>query len=323
MRYLIGLGILAVAVSLVTAVTQVRPDERVVVRRFGRVVATPGPGLWIGLPWGLDRVDRVSVDRVRRVVVGYQPDEEENYQTTPAGQLLTGDHNLVNVQVVVHYSVDEARVVSFVEQGEERAEALIARAAEAVVAEWVAGRKIDDVLLQGKVVLSGPTQAVATDRTGLVATRTQQRLGAYRLGVQILDAEVAHLYPPREVKDAFDAVNAAQTAIQKKEQEALQAASRRRREAETRQFQIERSTESYVRERLQLARAEADRFEKRLEQYQRLGRTNPEFLLGLWWEEIGQLFARLQESGRIDMLDNHLGPDGLDITQFPPNVKKK
>src|SRR5438876_7300297 len=91
---------------LLTGVTQVRPAERAVVRRFGRVLdEKPEPGLWVGLPWGMDRVDRVPVDMVRRVVVGYQPDEDEGSLTTPAGQMLTGDHNLVNVQVVLNYTV--------------------------------------------------------------------------------------------------------------------------------------------------------------------------------------------------------------------------
>ena len=45
-----------------------------VVRRFGQVVARPGPGLWVGLPWGIDRVDRVPVRTARQLTVGYDPD---------------------------------------------------------------------------------------------------------------------------------------------------------------------------------------------------------------------------------------------------------
>src|SRR5262249_32708634 len=103
MRYFFGLAVLLLLASLVSGITQVRPGERVVVRRFGRVVGTPGPGLWIGLPWGMERIDRVPVDLVRRVPVGYRPEEDEASQGTPSGQLLTGDHNLVNVQVIIHY----------------------------------------------------------------------------------------------------------------------------------------------------------------------------------------------------------------------------
>ena len=311
MRAVAAVALLLVLGSLLTGVTQVRPGERVVVRRFGRVVGTPGPGLWIGLPWGLDRVDRVPVDLVRRVPVGYPPDEDENGLTAPPGQLLTGDHNLVNVQVVVQYTVDDDQVVPFIEQGD-RADGVIARAAEAVLAEWVAGRGIDDVLLRGKVALPA-----------LVVRETQERIELYRLGVRIRDADVAYLYPPREVKGDFDRVNQAQTAMRTQEEKALQEAASRRREAESRAFQIEKETEAYQDERRRLARAEAERFETRLAQYRRLRQNNPAFLASLWWEEVGQLLARLKENRGIDMLDNRLGPDGLDVTLFPAMPKKK
>jgi membrane protease subunit HflK len=321
MRYLLVLAVLAFLGSLVTGMTQVRPGERVVVRRFGKVVATPGPGLWIGLPWGLDRIDRVTVDQVRRVVVGYQPEQEDDTQAAPPGQLITGDHNLVNIQVVVHYAVDENQVVSFFEQAD-RADALIARAAETVLTEWVAGRTIDDVLLQGKVVLSGPPRT-DQDEHGVVATRAAKRLEPYRLGIRLLNADVAYLYPPQEVKNAFDEVTKAQTSIRTREQEALQYADKRQREAATRKFKIEKETEAYIEERLRLARAEADRFEKRLEQYQRLRRDNPQFLASIWYDEIRDLVKKMKANNAIDMLDNHLGADGLDLTLFPNLPKTK
>src|SRR5439155_23106095 len=111
MRCLISATVLValLAVSYVlTGVTQVLPGERAVVRRFGRVLDEhPGPGPWFGLPWGMDQVDRIAIDHVRRVEVGYNRDDEEETGLTPPGQLLTGDHNLVNVQVVIYYSVRE------------------------------------------------------------------------------------------------------------------------------------------------------------------------------------------------------------------------
>ena len=56
---LIALAVLLI-VWLFTGVSQIRSNERAVVRRFGKIVAQPGPGLWIGFPWGIDRVDRVA-----------------------------------------------------------------------------------------------------------------------------------------------------------------------------------------------------------------------------------------------------------------------
>src|SRR5262245_44936355 len=104
LRYLLLLALLA---YLLTGVAQVGPEERAVVRRFGAVVARPGPGLWIGLPWGIDRVDRVPVRKAHELVVGYDPETWSDVEGTPPGQLLTGDHNLVNVRLVLHYGIGE------------------------------------------------------------------------------------------------------------------------------------------------------------------------------------------------------------------------
>src|SRR5262249_41668518 len=108
---------------------------------------------------------------------------------TPPGQLLTGDHNLVNVRVVVNYTIDADRVEDFVVQldgdgGAERVDALVARAAEAEVAEWVAGRTVDDVLLRGKADLprglagAGGGEAAGAVPAGHPGARRDGRLAA-------------------------------------------------------------------------------------------------------------------------------------------------
>jgi membrane protease subunit HflK len=307
MRWLLSLLLLFGCGYLLTGMVEVRPGEQAVIRRFGRILPVRGPGLWFGLPWGMDRVDRVAVDRVRQVSWGYQPGDSENPE--PEGQLLTGDHNLVNVQLIVHYTVKDA--ARFAIQ-EDRADELIMRAAESVAAEWMAARPVDEILVQGKTRLPG-----------VVVPLTQERIEPYGLGIQIQQADVAHLYPPEEVKHAFEEVTRAQASIVTREQEARQESTRLLREAETDRYRIERDTEAYVNEHLRLAKAEAQRFLERMEQYHRLRGSNPDYLAGIWWEEIGTVFAKLRESGRIDLLDNHIGQDGLDISVFPPSPKSK
>src|SRR5690349_7615290 len=194
MRYLLYAGGLLLVSYLLTGLTQVRPGERAVVRRFGRVVDTPGPGLWVGLPWGMDRVDRVAVDEVRRLSVGYRPGEDEGV-AAPAGQLLTGDHNLVNLQLSLHYTVRDDQFEDYYLQAD-RAEELLARAAESVLAECVAGQTVDELLIQGKTTLPGQ-----------LIEALEGRLAPYHLGVKIQAASVAYLLPPDEVKEAFDEVS--------------------------------------------------------------------------------------------------------------------
>jgi membrane protease subunit HflK len=284
---------------------QVRPGELAVVRRFGRVLADkPEPGLHVGLPWGMDRVDRVVVDAVRSVAVGYQ-EEEPGERAMPPGQLLTGDNNLVNVQVVVYYRVRPAEVADFVAAAD-RVDELLTRAVEAAVGEWVGGRTVDAVLLHGKTQL----------RADLLR-RLPARLEPYRLGVELRDARVALIAPPEEVKDAFDAVTRAQTQMATVRYQAEQEAQERLRRARSEGYRSEQSALAYAHGRTLLAEQDARRFEDRLRQYRAGRRRNPHYLRQIWDEERGRLFARLKAGGRIDLLDHRLGADGLDLLTAP------
>lgn len=311
---LVALAVLLGA-YLLTGVTTVRPDERAVVRRFGKVVDVPRPGLYVGLPWGMDRVDRIPAGLVRRVPVGYPRDWQDDGESAPPGQLLTGDHNLVNLQVEVHYTADQEAgpeaVVAYVLHAD-RCDALVARVAETVMAEWVAQRNVDDVLLLGKAQLPD-----------WVVKQTQQRLEGYALGVRIQSASVAYLLPPDAVKKAFDEVTAAQTKKETRLTEAVQKGNRTRREAEMERVKLEQAAAAEVRATVELARTEAETFQRRREQYQQLRQHNPDVLAALWWDEMSRVFYRLKERGRIDLLDNRLGADGLDITLFAPQARPK
>jgi modulator of FtsH protease HflK len=292
-----------------TGLYQVLPGESAVVRRFGRVLPErPEPGLHLGLPWGVDRVDRVAVDHLRRVVVGYQEGGDEGM---PAGQLLTGDHNLVNVQAAIYYKIRPNQVADYVVQAD-RVDGLTARAAETVLAEWVASRTVDEALLNGKIGL----------RAALIE-QVQQRIEQYALGVEVLDAPVALVAPPDEVKSAFDDVAREQTRIATKQNNAEQEAESQWRNALSDKYRIEQETAAYQYNRKLLANRDAESFMNRLSQYRQGRRDNPDYLRQIWEEERGKLFAKLKESGRIGLLDDHLGRDGLDlnIAPLPPSSR--
>jgi membrane protease subunit HflK len=317
MRYVLGLAVVLALLALswvLTGVTQVRSGERAVVRRFGRVLADkPGPGLFIGLPWGIDRVDRVNVDLLRRVSVGYSPAESDDTSQTPPGQMVTGDHNLINIQAEVYYAIksEEEEIARFVLQADQ-ADALVVRAAETALVEWVAGKTVDDLV-------SGDRQALQQR----LQERTQERLQPYQLGVTIQAATITDIQAPREVKDAFAEVAQEEAKRGSAINLARQQATERLNQAESDAFQIRRETASYALKERLAAQADAANFEKRLEQYRRLRQKDPAYLNGLWWDEISRLYASLRQNGRIDLLDHHLGPDGLDITQMPALPKRK
>lgn len=304
LRYLL---LIAVAAYLLTGLTEVRPEERAVVRRFGQVVARPGPGLWVGLPWGMDRVDRVPVRTVRQVRVGFDPDAASDAPVTPPGQLLTGDQNLVNIQLVLDYAIGEADedLDHFVIHGD-RVDAALTREAEAAAAEWAGGRGVDEVLLTGNAALPA-----------WLLLRLQDRIEPLQLGVRIQRISVSHLAPPDEVRSAFEQVAQAQTRIRTLEHEARQEAEQRLRQAGSLEYKYEQDAEVFRQGQRRQAEADAADFLAQLEVYRELKRSNPRALDAIWWNEMHKTLVGMKtRGGRVEPLDGYLGKDGLDITQF-------
>jgi modulator of FtsH protease HflK len=312
MKRLLWFFLLIAAAYLLTGVYQIPPDERAVVKRFGRVTARPGPGLWIGLPWGIDRVERVSIAQVQRVTAGYQLPTDAG-GSAPAGMLLTGDENLVNLQVHVDFAVAEgdASLDDYVLH-RAQSEGIIARETDAALAEWASGRAIDGILLTG----SG-------DLPRWLAPHLQARIDPYRLGVRIQNASVALLAPPDEVRRDFERVNQAESVNRTRVSRARQEESQRRLEADSAAYRMGQEAKAYEEASLSLALAEADAFRRRLAQYHQMRRSQPDILGLIWWDEMGKVLQGLKERGRIDMLDQYLGPDGLDLSQIVPPAKRR
>jgi membrane protease subunit HflK len=312
-RWILLLGVLTVLAAsyVATGMAEVRPGERAVVRRFGRVLdEKPGAGLWFGLPWGMDQVDRVAIEKVRRVDVGYDSQSDPDSLETPAGQLLTGDHNIVNVRATLNYTISEEQVENYVVQMD-RVDGLVNRAAETIMAEWIAGHTIDDILITAKAAL--PAELIQ---------ETQERLGPYQLGIRIQGASVALTQPPDQVKASFDEVTQAQTGIQTRVNQAEDQALRSLRGAEGNRTMTLNQAQAEANAVRSAAQADATAFLARLAQYQKLRKDNPNLLAGIWYDEMGRLFESLKKAGRIDLLDHHLAGDELNIMQMPLPRKK-
>lgn len=299
--FLLGLFLIG---YLLTGVVQVLPGEQAVVRRFGRVLDEhPGPGLWLGFPFGIDRVERVPVDRLQTIQVGFS--EDDSSLSIPSGQFLTGDHNLVNIQATLTYKVIPEKLVTYVSQ-QVRIPGILNDTAEAVLAEWVGAKKVDDVLLRGKLLMRPP-----------VVSQIRQRLERYDLGIEVLDLQVGLIAPPEEVKPAFDNVSRSQTTIATLINRAEQQAESQQQNAEAERYRMEQLSRSDSQSRIVLARQEADFFRNRLREFQQAIATNPNYLRQIWEEERGKILGRLRDQKQIGLLDNHLGADGLDLTTIP------
>lgn len=312
-RYALPLVAACVALwTVYTSLTQVPSDQRAVIRRFGKLLdQKPQPGLHIGWPWGIDQVDLVPVGKVRIITVGFSDKQERDDETVPVGQLLTGDHNLVNVQATIRFNVREQDMEQYVLQ-KENVDAFVARAGETLLAEWIAGRNVNDVLKRGK-----------SELPRFVLAHFPERIAAYGLGIEIEQVSITGPHPPDEVKSDFDRVAQAETGKVTQINQADEKANSLRKIAEAEAERIERQTRTYAEVEIGNAASEAENFRKRLKQYQTLSRDNPQYLNTLWLDETTRLFTRMKSRGQIELLDHFLTDGGLTITQFPLQPRKK
>jgi len=239
---------------LATGLYFVRTDEQVVVRRFGRVLAEPRePGPYFGLPWGLDRIDRVKPSEVKRVTIGPLNLGGEAVGAS-LSQFLTGDRNLVNVRATVQYTIKEpARDYLF---NSTAVDPLVASAGEAAMTAVLAGQAVDDALTQGKRELAI-----------LIRERLQASVDQYQLGVTIRSVDIGAVEPPAEVAEAFDKVVG---ALRQREQQVNEADSYRRRtlaQAQADAQRIRYEARSYCDRRVREAEGEAKRFDSLLAEY--------------------------------------------------------
>ena len=155
-----------------------------------------GPGLHWRLPLGIDRIDRVRSDAVRQVTIGLAGPAGSDLEPA-AGEVMTGDLNLLRFQATVQYRV--ARPVDYVLRVDQ-VEPLLATSAEASVSRALAVRGVDAVLRSDR-------QAIARE----VERDLQSSADRYQSGVSILGVSLTDARPPTEVEADFAAAQSAES----------------------------------------------------------------------------------------------------------------
>jgi len=173
------------AISFVVAASTVMfvdSSEVAVVYRFGAPNRVAVSGLGLRLPWPIETDERIAVTEIRRVQV-------------PARRMLSGDSNLLELELSVQYTVSDP--VAFATQALDP-EAHVAAAVTAAAANRIAAMDVDTLLTTARAAVE---QGVKDD-----AQAELDRLGH---GVQIEAVETRQLGPPDAVVDAFNDVSSA------------------------------------------------------------------------------------------------------------------
>lgn len=189
-----GVGlIIAVAVGLwlLSGIYVVQPGERGVVLRFGAKNEVTEPGLHWRWPLPIEKVEKVDVERVPIVEIGYRSARSGAKTKVPKEALmLTEDENIIDIEFAVQYKVKDATAYLF---NVNDPEATIAQATESAVREVVGKSTLDFALTEGR-------EQVARSARELL----QQTLDRYNTGIEIVAVETQKAQPPEEVKAAVD-----------------------------------------------------------------------------------------------------------------------
>jgi len=283
-----GVGVLLLIWVVLSGFSTVPSDSVGVLTRFGKFQEVVKPGLRFKLPLGIDKLEIVPVERQLKLEFGFQapgatnPDqrsEEPDQEQT----MVTGDLNMVNVEWVVQYRIEDPKQYLFHvrEPG-----STLRDAGESVMREVVGDRTVDEVLTIGR------QEAEMFALQGM-----KEFTERYGLGISVMQVQLINVQPPRMVQSSFNEVNQAQ---QEREQminvangEYNKAVPRARGEASQKMT----SAEGYALRRVNEARGDADKFNAQLAEYLKAPEITRQ---RLYYETIAEVLPQLERKVILD-----------------------
>ena len=280
-----GVAVLAIGLIvglwLATGIYRTGPGEEAAQRRFGVIcgaalgpcVETAGIITQTGLHWWwpgpIGAKDVVKVTETRRMELGFRTGADQGVadaQVPVEGLMISGDLNIVDVQMVVQYDIkdligylfrvnDPGEDARNIPPGQPDGRTL-KDAAEAALRLVVGQRSIEDVLTEQRTAVESDTK-----------TRLQDILDRYEAGINIVSVQLLKTQAPEEVFESFEDVLRARQEQETLVNEALAYENNIIPRAEGDAERIKREAEAFAQARVSRARGESARFVSVLEQF--------------------------------------------------------
>lgn len=235
----------------------IEPGERGVILRLGKFLTLTNPGLNFKIPL-VDSLIKVDVETVRKQEFGFRtvtPGQKTVYEKSGYGGeslVLTGDKNVIDVEWIVQYKVQDPVNYLFKVKNTEQA----VRDVSEKSLRRVMGNQDFDFALQNREIIE---QSMAKD--------LQTTLDSYESGIKIVTVKLQDVNPPNAVKPAFNEVNEADQDMKRLVNEAEENYNRVIPKAKGSAKQILEEAHGYAVERVNLAKGEAARFTNILAEY--------------------------------------------------------
>ncbi|MCP4176535.1 MAG: FtsH protease activity modulator HflK [bacterium] len=253
--------VVIVVVAVFTMVYSIGPDEVGVVQRFGKYYEITTPGLHVKMPFGIDKVTPVKIQRIfkeefgtRTVTAGIKTIySQQSYDDESL--MLTGDLNILDVRWIVQFRVRDPEKMLFATRNPV---INLRNVAEIVMRRLVGDYTVDEVLTTKREEIDSQAQLYM-----------QELLDKYNTGLQIVTVKLLDVNPPNKVKPAFNEVNEAKQEKEQAINQAWEAYNKVIPKASGEAERTLREAEGYSLDKINRAKGDTDRFLAILEEYRK------------------------------------------------------
>ena len=252
---------LLILVLLVTSVYTIQPEEVGVVLRLGRFNRETLPGLHLRLPFRIETLYKLPVQRQLKAEFGFETVQpgvrSETSRRSRSGEssMLTGDLNAAVVEWVVQYRIENAENYLFRVRN---VEVTFRDMSEAVMRQVVGDRTVNEVITIGRQEIEDQVKA-----------QLQELCVTYETGIHVDQVVLQDVNPPDPVRPSFNEVNQSEQErarlINEAQSQYNQQVPRARGEAQ----RTIQEAEGYALDRVNRAEGDAVRFEALYSAYRR------------------------------------------------------
>lgn len=254
----IVLPLLAIVIfSIMSCQYTVAETEQAVVTTLGKVTSVESAGLHFKLPYPIQNVTKVAVNKTQKLQIGYSSgNEAEGNASTVAAEakMITGDFNIVNIDFFIEWKISDP--VKFLFNSDEPAQ-ILKMISQSSARSIIGSKNVDGVLTTEKSIIQAE-----------IKEKIINKLESYDLGVQILDVKIQDSEPP--TSDVLRSFKEVETAKQEKEtriNEALAYKNKTLPAAESEADKLIREAESYRESKINEAKGEVARFNAMYTEY--------------------------------------------------------
>lgn len=240
------------AIYLLSGFYSIGPEQRGILSRFGKIIDDKVlPGMHYHLPWPIETVEKIQATSVRSMALDMVSSSEVFIQK----ELTTGDQNLLELNLVLQYTVEEPGIFRNQSQDPEQ---LLKEIASAEVIHYIASKPINDLLTTGRIQFQNQLKK-----------SIQQQVRMLHLGMRLTAIQIKKLKPPSSIEKNFDQASIARSEKNKMIQTQKLLRNSRLAKARGEATALRQSAQAYVAEMTEKAEGHRANFLSNLAEYQK------------------------------------------------------